>query len=225
MTGTIDEEMVKDILRERDREIKSIHEKMLSFYQELESSDSLLEAVALPALQKEVGMPSGKGGHKDLGDVLARYQRQLLDQDEEIRKIMWELAEQERMVNRVWACFHALEEPYYSILHRMYVENQLYQTVEAGFGMSHKTFEKHRRQGIELVIWYYESGADIAELMRMRRGSSPSRKKSRGKSYGGLQKQLPEASYGQISLAGFLEGEYGDTPVTGAGCVREGTKG
>lgn len=225
MTGTIDEEMVKDILRERDREIKSIHEKMLSFYQELKSSDSLLEAVALPALQGEAGMPSGKGGHKDLSDVLARYQRQLLAQDEEIRKIMWELAEQEKMVNRVWACFRALEEPYYSILHRMYVENQLYQAVEAGFGMSHKTFEKHRRQGIELVIWYYESGADIAELMRMRRGIGPCRKKNKGNSREKPQERRSETGCGQISIAGYLEGVCGDTPGTGPDCAREGTKG
>ena len=37
--------------------------------------------------------------------------------------MMWALSDQEETVSRVWACFYALEDPYFSILRAVYVEH------------------------------------------------------------------------------------------------------
>lgn len=193
----LDEAAVKDILQNREKKIENIHKKMLSLYQELEKNDDILESVVYPSTGIS-GLPSGKGGHKDLGDVLVRYNRQLCNRNEEIRKIMWELVEEEDSISRVWACFYALNDPYYSILYALYVENQLYQTVEDSFDVSHKTFEKYRQRGMELLLRLYNSGESIAKLMR-RHGTENSSSKKEGKG----KKNQENEEYEQISLLSF----------------------
>ena len=167
----------------------------------MEKNDDILESVAYPSTGIS-GRPSGKGGHKDLGDVLVRYNRQLCNRNEEIRKIMWELVEEEDSISRVWACFYALNDPYYSILYALYVENQLYQTVEDSFDVSHKTFEKYRQRGMELLLRLYNSGESIAKLMR-RHGTENSSSKKEGKG----RKNQADEEYEQISLLSFQEEE------------------
>lgn len=153
---------IKDILRHREKKIAGIHQKMFSMYRELENTDSLLESLAFPAV-KITEMPAGKGSHKDLGDVLISYNRRIYTREEEIRKIMWELTEEEESICRLWMCFQKLGNPYYSILHELYVENQLYQTVENGFGKAHKTFEKYRKRGMEQLMQSYHDWIDQNE--------------------------------------------------------------
>jgi len=200
MMQKVNEEMVKDILRNRDKKIGNIHQKMLALYQELEAAGNMQARDILPAIRMD-GTPGQKGGHKGLGGVLLGYQWQQYKRSTEIRRMMWALSEQKETVNRVWACFYALEDPYYSILQAIYVENQLYQTVEDSYEFSHKTFEKHRQHGIELVIRFYESGEDIAELMRRHPDDVQKGKKE-------MAEEEPENNgYDQISLMGYLEGE------------------
>lgn len=196
----VNEEMIKDILRNRDKKIGNIHQKMLALYRELEAAENMQARDVLPAIRMD-GMPGGKGGHKDLGDVLLGYQRQKHRQNKEIRRMMCALSEQEETVNRVWACFYALEDPYYSILQAIYVENQLYQAVEDGYEFSHKTFEKHRQHGIELMIRFYESGEGAAELMRRHPDEVRQEKKETERG------EFENNGYDQISLMGYLEGE------------------
>lgn len=190
----LDEAAVKDILQNREKKIENIHKKMLSLYQELGRNDEVLETVAYPKSELK-GMPGGKGNHKDLGDVLLQYNHQICNQNEEIRKIMWELVEEEDSISRLWACFYALNDPYYSILSALYVENQLYQTVENSFEMSHKTFEKYRRRGIELLLLFYNSDESIAKLMRSCSKEKTDRRQGKGK------KEQKHNEYEQISLS------------------------
>lgn len=144
-------------------------------------------------------MPGAKNRRKDLGDVLLEYERQQQRRNEEIRKMMCALTGQEEMINRIWACFYALDDPYYSILQQLYVENQLYQAVESSFDVSHKTFEKYRQHGLALIVGFYESGVSIADLMCRHQGGTGTRKKQ-------VEKKEPEnGEYGQISLSGYLE--------------------
>lgn len=175
MRAEINEEIIKDILLHKDEKITTIHNKMYSLYEET-GRDSALSAAALPPVRL-TGMPSAHGNHRDLGDVLLSYQRQRYQYNEEIWKMMWELTEEEQTINRVWACFHVLPEPYYSILRKLYVENQLYRVVEAESDLSHKTFEKHRSDGINLLIRFYGSGDSVADLMRKYRNKKNSKKK------------------------------------------------
>lgn len=159
---------IKDILRHREEKLANIHKKMFHLYKEIGDTDEILNAVAFSPTAL-TGMPGGKGGHKDLGDVLLRYNWQIHQRNEDIRRIMWELVEEEDSISRVWACLHGLSDPYYSILHEVYVKNQLYQSVEERFNASHKTFERYRQRGMEQLAGYYNSGDCIAELMRLQK--------------------------------------------------------
>ncbi|NLK77539.1 MAG: hypothetical protein GX284_07510 [Clostridiales bacterium] len=191
---SLDEAAVKDILQNREKKIDNIHRKMISLYQELERNDEVLETVAYPKTELS-GMSGGKGNHKDLGDVLLQYNRQICNRNEEIRKIMWELVEEEDSISRLWACFYALNDPFYSILNALYVENQLYQAVENNFDMSHKTFEKYRQRGIELLLLFYNSDESIAKLMRSYSKEKTDKRQGRGK------KEQKHNGYEQISLS------------------------
>lgn len=196
---SLDEAAVKDILQNREKKIDNIHRKMISLYQELERNDEVLETVAYPKTELS-GMSGGKGNNKDLGDVLLQYNRQICNRNEEIRKIMWELVEEEDSISRLWACFYALNDPFYSILNALYVENQLYQAVENNFDMSHKTFEKYRQRGIELLLLFYNSDESIAKLMRSYRERTNERQKKR-------EKEQNSDGYEQISLSALEEKE------------------
>ncbi len=199
----LDEAAVKDILQNREKKIENIHKKMLSLYQELGRNDEVLETVAYPKSELK-GMQGGKGNHKDLGDVLLQYNHQLCNRNEEIRKIMWELVEEEESISRLWACFYALNDPFYSILNALYVENQLYQAVENNFDMSHKTFEKYRQRGIELLLLFYNSDESIAKLMRS------SSKEKTDRRQGKRKKEQKNSGYEQISLSSLEKKEKKD---------------
>lgn len=191
------EDRVKNILRFRNSKLKNIHQKMISLYEDANDTDSVLETVALPA-QNISGMPGARGEHKDLGNVLISYQNELYRRNAEIREMMWALSQEEQSINRVWACFHVLEEPYYDILRRLYVVGELYQTVEHESGLTHSYFDKKRTEGLQLIIAYYESGESISNLMYKYRSKKKSSKK---------EKKKMQNSFRQISLEDLMKGD------------------
>lgn len=198
MIEKINAELVKDILRNREKRIANIHKKMLGLYEQLKriEQDSA-EMASLPGIKAD-GMPGAKGTHMDLSDVFFSYKRQVYDRNEEVRRLMWVLSEKEELISRVWACFYALEDPFFSILQELYVENQLYQTVEESYEMSHKTFEKYRSEGIELIIRFYESGESVADLIQRHQTEV---------SFHNAHKKEPKKDgneYDQISILGYL---------------------
>lgn len=191
------EDRVKNILRFRNSKLKNIHQKMISLYEDANDTDSVLETVALPA-QNISGMPGARGEHKDLGNVLINYQNELYRRNAEIREMMWALSQEEQSINRVWACFHVLEEPYYDIIRRLYVVGELYQTVEHESGLTHSYFDKKRMEGLQLIIEYYESGESISNLMYKYRSKKKSSKK---------EKKKMQNSFRQISLEDLMKGD------------------
>ena len=191
------EDRVKNILRFRNSKLKNIHQKMISLYEDANDTDSVLETVALPA-QNISGMPGARGEHKDLGNVLINYQNELYRRNAEIREMMWALSQEEQSINRVWACFHVLEEPYYDILRRLYVVGELYQTVEHESGLTHSYFDKKRMEGLQLIIAYYESGESISNLMYKYRNKKKSSKK---------EKKKMQNSFQQLSLEDLMKGD------------------
>lgn len=190
------EDRVKNILRFRNSKLKNIHQKMISLYEDANDTDSVLETVALPA-QNISGMPGARGEHKDLGNVLINYQNELYRRNAEIREMMWALSQEEQSINRVWACFHVLEEPYYDIIRRLYVVGELYQTVEHESGLTHSYFDKKRMEGLQLIIEYYESGESISNLMYKYRRKKKSSKK---------EKKKMQNSFQQLSLEDLMKG-------------------
>lgn len=191
------EDRVKNILRFRNSKLKNIHQKMISLYEDANDTDSVLETVALPA-QNISGMPGARGEHKDLGNVLINYQNELYRRNAEIREMMWALSQEEQSINRVWACFHVLEDPYYDILRRLYVVGELYQTVEHESGLTHSYFDKKRMEGLQLIIAYYESGESISNLMYKYRNKKKSSKK---------EKKKMQNSFQQLSLEDLMKGD------------------
>ncbi len=191
------EDRVKNILRFRNSKLKNIHQKMISLYEDANDTDSVLETVALPA-QNISGMPGARGEHKDLGNVLINYQNELYRRNAEIREMMWALSQEEQSINRVWACFHVLEEPYYDIIRRLYVAGELYQTVEHESGLTHSYFDKKRMEGLQLIIEYYESGESISNLMYKYRSKKKSSKK---------EKKKMQNSFQQLSLEDLMKGD------------------
>lgn len=191
------EDRVKNILRFRNSKLKNIHQKMISLYEDANDTDSVLETVALPA-QNISGMPGARGEHKDLGNVLINYQNELYRRNAEIREMMWALSQEEQSINRVWACFHVLEEPFYDIIRRLYVVGELYQTVEHESGLTHSYFDKKRMEGLQLIIEYYESGESISNLMYKYRSKKKSSKK---------EKKKMQNSFQQLSLEGLMNGD------------------
>ena len=191
------EDRVKNILRFRNSKLKNIHHKMISLYEDANDTDSVLETVALPA-QNISGMPGARGEHKDLGNVLINYQNELYRRNAEIREMMWALSQEEQSINRVWACFHVLEEPYYDIIRRLYVVGELYQTVEHESGLTHSYFDKKRMEGLQLIIEYYESGESISNLMYKYRSKKKSSKK---------EKKKMQNSFQQLSLEDLMNGD------------------
>lgn len=191
------EDRVKNILRFRNSKLKNIHQKMISLYEDANDTDSVLETVALPA-QNISGMPGARGEHKDLGNVLINYQNELYRRNAEIREMMWALSQEEQSINRVWACFHVLEEPYYDIIRRLYVAGELYQTVEHESGLTHSYFDKKRMEGLQLIIEYYESGESISNLMYKYRSKKKSSKK---------EKKKMQNSFQQLSLEDLMNGD------------------
>ena len=179
------EDRVKNILRFRNSKLKNIHQKMISLYEDANDTDSVLET----------GMPGARGEHKDLGNVLINYQNELYRRNAEIREMMWALSQEEQSINRVWACFHVLEEPYYDIIRRLYVVGELYQTVEHESGLTHSYFDKKRMEGLQLIIEYYESGESISNLMYKYRNKKKSSKK---------EKKKMQNSFQQLSLEDLL---------------------
>lgn len=190
------EDRVKNILRFRNSKLKNIHQKMISLYEDANDTDSVLETVALPA-QNISGMPGARGEHKDLGNVLINYQNELYRRNAEIREMMWALSQEEQSINRVWACFHVLEEPYYDIIRRLYVVGELYQTVAHESGLTHSYFDKKRMEGLQLIIEYYESGESISNLMYKYRSKKKSSKK---------EKKKMQNSFQQLSLEDLMKG-------------------
>lgn len=136
----ISEETIKNILRNHDIQMNAIRHKMTELSREKERTDALLNALSVNADEKFYG--------KQYGRYLERHNK-------EIQTIFDKLVKEEEIIQRVWTCFYALDEPYYSILYALYVEQQLYKTVEAEYRWSHRIFERDRKKGIMLIQQTY----------------------------------------------------------------------
>lgn len=195
---TLSEKEIKDVLRNWETKIQGIRQKMMDLYHELEDTESILRSASLPSADI-TAQPGGKGTHKDLGDVLINYRRNLYKRNKEVRRLMWMLAEDEESILRVWHCFQILEEPYYSILYGLYVKGELYQSVELEYGWSHRKFENERKAGMRKLMEHYESNMSVSELVYRERRKDPQRKISK-------KKKDDETGCHQYTLAELAEG-------------------
>lgn len=100
---------------------------------------------------------------------------------------MYRLTEEEESINRIQACFRALQDKEYLYLDRLYVQHTPYKIVESESGVSHKTFERTRAGAVNRIITLYNSDLSNQEIIRQ------SKRKQR-------KKKKKEISYKQIEL-------------------------
>ncbi len=162
----ISEKDVIKILQHKESMLDAIYEKIYSIKQEMLNTDEVIEMVALSCKQVS-DMHSSAGEHKDLFEVYERYLSQLKKRGKEYKVVLQALILKEEMILRVWSCFLALDDPYYTILNRRYVHNELYDAVQKESGYSLQVFEKYRKRAIQGIIKLYFSDVTDERLQLM----------------------------------------------------------
>lgn len=194
---TVTEWEVKHILRNRELLRASIQDKISTIQHDIIWGNDVIEMVSLPCKQLS-DVPKARNRYTDIGDVYEKYQKKLEQRQMELKQMLNLLFIKEEKIERVWGSYLALDEPYYSIVNKMYVQNELYATVEAESGYSRHVFEKYRKEAISLIERFYYSGKSIADLLNMQQYRSSSSKK---------EEILEEGTGEQLSLADWLENE------------------
>lgn len=195
MSEQITEERIKMILSKREKMLRDINEKVILLIKDLDRiDDDLITEKSIHAVSINM-MPSAQGGvKKDLSDLIIKLQRDREERKNELYKMIRLLSDQEYMINRVWACFLALDDPYYTMLNQLYVENDLYEAVRQSFDMSPTTFERHRKKALTLIAEYVDSQLSVSEIMSMSHSNKPT-----------LNSRAPTHDMpGQIDMMDFL---------------------
>jgi hypothetical protein len=211
MSEQITEERIKMILSKREKMLRDrafatitgrertdhtdINEKVILLIKDLDRiDDDLITEKSIHAVSINM-MPSAQGGvKKDLSDLIIKLQRDREERKNELYKMIRLLSDQEYMINRVWACFLALDDPYYTMLNQLYVENDLYEAVRQQFDMSPTTFERHRKKALTLIAEYVDSQLSVSEIMSMSHSNKPT-----------LNSRAPTHDMpGQIDMMDFL---------------------
>ena len=195
MSEQITEERIKMILSKREKMLRDINEKVILLIKDLDRiDDDLITEKSIHAVSINM-MPSAQGGvKKDLSDLIIKLQRDREETKNELYKMIRLLSDQEYMINRVWACFLALDDPYYTMLNQLYVENDLYEAVRQQIDMSPTTFERHRKKALTLIAEYVDSQLSVSEIMSMSHSNKPT-----------LNSRAPTHDMpGQIDMMDFL---------------------
>lgn len=150
-------------LKHKEQIIISIHEKMYFIRKEIVKTDDIIEIASFHS-SETTDMPSGKGQHKDLSDVLLKYYKYMEKQKKEFNDIFWTLIQREMRIERIWMCFLLLDEPYYTYIKRLYVDGDKYDVVEEESGFSRQVFGKYRKEAISLILHFYNSDKSMIEL-------------------------------------------------------------
>ncbi len=217
MSVIITEDRIKKILSNREKMLNDINKKMVLLFREVSRSDmgvfmdELIAEKSISAAHNSL-LPGPKGGKKkDLSDLIIKLEKDREIRRKELLTMLTELSNQEDVVNRVWACYLALDDPYYTLLSQLYVENDLYENVRIQFDMSPTTFERYRKKALHLIIEYTKSPLSVGELIT---GSSGKIHKPQKRAPAG---RVPSDSIeGQIDMMDFLE-----VPDSGTGNEKE----
>lgn len=155
----VTEKDIKKILEQREDMISAIHARLEYLNRDVSQTSDIIEAVSLRSKALS-DMPKGGGGHKDLFTEYEKYHSLLDKRYHEYAVGIHQLILQEERIERVWICFNALSSDAYKILYSLYVEKELYQTVESESGLTHPIFEKKRKRAMQDIIRLYNSTLD-----------------------------------------------------------------
>lgn len=155
----IDAKVVKKVLQTYKKKLLQIHERMLELYEEAENMEACMISMEEPLKMHE------NTEEKELKNLLLRHKDFVEMQIFEIYLEMQKLSEEEESIHRIWRCFQALEEKEQNILRKIYVEGKLYKEVELTSGVSHKTFETMRANGVKRIVEWYQSDLSNEEII------------------------------------------------------------
>lgn len=196
----ITEEDVKNILRSRKQLLNQIHDKMYSINRDISMKNDIIEMVSFGSSALS-DMPKGKGEHHDLSNTYLRYIKTLEDEQETFKEILINLILKERKIERVWLSYRILEDPFYSIIENLYVNNEKFEMAVIISGLSTRAFNKYRARGIELIIKFYNSDLSVEKLMQMDQKAEIRRKETKDRK----EMVLPE-NY-QLDIQDYLKDE------------------
>lgn len=158
MVKELTEDDVKEILKHRDLLLEGLRLKRYDIYKLMTDEDSFVRSLALPSMN--IGMTGSQGGGHDLSDFFIEYQKQVRKRNMEYHKILRQISEKEQTIHKVWTCFSNLSEPYYSYLHKIYVEGLPYKTVEQESGYSHQVFNQYRKKALDTIRMLFDYSRD-----------------------------------------------------------------
>lgn len=165
---TVDEALVKKVLSNYEKLKVEVRHKLKIFYKELEDEDDgLLSEVTYKKISYDK-IGSSSNTINDLSSIVENHQRLARKRSKEVREIMSDLMKQQEMYQRIWSCFNMLDTEAYETLTRLYINNELYASVEIDSGLSHRSFEKRRKQAIEDIIRLYHGELTNDEIMRIK---------------------------------------------------------
>ena len=192
---SIHENDIKRVLKNRQQDLETIHNRLMQMYGELYDTDSMIRSISLKSIDYDgIG---GVGSEKtDLADLIIRHERATESRQVEIREEMRRLSLGEEMINRVWVCFQTLRGQEYDFIHELYVHAYPYKFVEKHSGVSHRTFEKIRRRAIKKIIELYQSRYSNIDIIRGARGQ-PKKKREEKETSGYHQLQLDLEALGK----------------------------
>ena len=179
MGRKIAEDDIKYLLKNRKEILGHNRIRIKEIYTELSEEDSIEQMLSIPSYDFYAKAQS-EHSDQDLGNVLEHIQHMQRSKSLDLRMELWGLTNEIEKINRLYICYQVLSKiniQEFMIIKKLYVQNMGYLPVESESGLSHKTFEKKRQNGIEQIKMWYESDYDNATIImkteRIREKKSP----------------------------------------------------
>lgn len=165
--NSISDAEIKNILFHRNMLLGRIRKRIKRLYDDLDMVDELIRSASIYSPGEDRTGGGSKGNRTDLLDVLLRYENLIREQKSETRVAFLKLAEEQEKINRVWVAYEALPDMEHEIVTELYVQRELYRTVEELSGLNHREFENTRKRAMKSIRTLYESGYSNMEIMRL----------------------------------------------------------
>lgn len=161
----IEKKDIQHKLKHHDKLLEQINNRISLIKQEiLDTQEQMYEIAAYPntSLDKE-----GHGAiHKDLSDVLKKYEKLVKKREKELVNEVQTLSEEYQLISRVYLCFQALSGMDYEIIDKLYCRGMPYKAVEQESGLSHSSFEQRRQGALKLIYMLCTSEMTNAQIIR-----------------------------------------------------------
>ncbi|MCI6867278.1 MAG: hypothetical protein MR871_04890 [Lachnospiraceae bacterium] len=164
---------IKEILMNKDEKINIVHQKRRAVINEMAAlernvlDEEYIRIASMPRKNVEYYSVGLLRDDRDLYHILVESKEQIKERKTVLRTMLWRLADEEDMINRIWVCFMSLEGLEFSILNQLYVEKKPYKQVENESGLSHMPFEQKRKNAILHIRQKYLSNKTLIDIFNV----------------------------------------------------------